>query len=314
MIELTWVGDALRAAGFFYWMLAIALLGVVLVKVKGVAGKAIGAIVVTALFGFLPVSALLKNHEAADARNAALAHFEMRCKSAGEKIHRTVENVEGLLLMKLRPDRINRSDQFELDDPYGHDLGGEGYIESFLKGSYPQPSAPIPGAPPRQGYQYVEAFDPKDGKRYRYTPGLKEVGKRAREYVERERLKDPNFPEVITQFAAIKNPAPEASLRYGVTYDDISTIEDRKVWVAGSSLRVIDLQTKEVLAERIGYMIDLGQGSTGGGRAPWLYAADNACPSFQRISGVVDPGGGSAAQRMQTLDFVEKVLKPKQVK
>ena len=28
-----------------------------------------------------------------------MAHFEMRCKTAGEKIKRTVENVEGLLLM-----------------------------------------------------------------------------------------------------------------------------------------------------------------------------------------------------------------------
>lgn len=51
--------------------------------------------------------------------------------------------------------------------------------------------------------------------------------------------------------------------------------------VEGSSLRVLDLQTNEVIAERIGYMMDWAQGSQAGGRSPWLFAADYACPSFQ---------------------------------
>ena len=54
-------------------------------------------------------------------RAARLAKAEAmlaeRCKTAGEKIHRTVDNVEGVLLMKLRPERINREDQFVMDDP-----------------------------------------------------------------------------------------------------------------------------------------------------------------------------------------------------
>lgn len=312
MLELTWVGDALRALGSLYWVLAIATLGVVLVRVKRNRRKLVGAIVVIALFGFLPVKTLLKNKEAEDLRKAAWAHFEMRCKGAGEKIHKTADNVEGVLLMKLRPDRINRSDQFALDDPYGRDFGGEAYVRSFLKGFEPRPAIPIPGAPPRYGYEYVEAVDPKDGQRYRYTPGIKAVGKKDAAYVARERLKDPSFSDTITQFAAIKNLAPGTPPRYGVTYEDISTPEDRKIWVAGSSLRVMDLQTNEVMAERIGYMIDLGQGATGGGRAPWLYAADNACPSFQRNPlRPLEPGHGASAQARQTADFVEKILKPK---
>ena len=82
-------------------------------------------------------------------------------------------------------------------------------------------------------------------------------------------------------------------------YDDIFIHEERKYWIAGSSLRVIDLAINEVMTERIGYMIDLGQGNTGGGRAPWLHATRHACPAFP---------GSRGDQSHQTLDFVEKVL------
>ncbi len=88
-----------------------------------------------------------------------------------------------------------------------------------------------------------------------------------------------------------------------MTFDDISTREDREYWIAGSSLKVIDLANNEVIAERIGYMVDWAQGSRAGGRSPWLFAADNACPRFSDRN-------GSSAQSYQALDFVEQVLKP----
>lgn len=50
----------------------------------------------------------------------------------------------------------------------------------------------------------------------------------------------------------------------GSTFDDISTHAEREYGIAGSSLRVIDLETKEVLAERVGYMVDMAQGSRAG--------------------------------------------------
>ena len=97
--------------------------------------------------------------------------FQERCKTAGEKIHRTVENVEGIFLVKVRPSEINYSHQFVMDDPYGRDLGGDGYIESFIVGEYQatHKGTPWPGSPTYLGYGYVEANDLKDGQRYRYT-------------------------------------------------------------------------------------------------------------------------------------------------
>ncbi|MDQ7990939.1 MAG: hypothetical protein REI09_15010 [Candidatus Dactylopiibacterium sp.] len=165
----------------------------------------------------------------------------------------------------------------------------------------------IAGAPPRNGYRYVEALA-EDGKRYRYTGEWKNV------LVTGTNVTSPNWGKqwYSREFVLEKQLATGPSPRYGVTYDDLSTREDREYWVAGSSLRVIDLQTQEVMAERIGYMWDPGQGNSYGGRSPWLLAANHACPGFQRNPfHPIPPGHGSSAQAAQTEDFVEKILIPK---
>ena len=86
----------------------------------------------------------------------AMAMWQERCRAAGEKIHRTVEGVEGVYLMKLRPDTVNYGEQFKLDDPYGSDFGGETYILNFLRGFHHQSTVvPYPGSPPRRGYPWT---------------------------------------------------------------------------------------------------------------------------------------------------------------
>lgn len=56
----------------------------------------------------------------------AQALFAERCK--------TVDNVDGVLLMRVRPNNKNFSDQFAMTDPYGHDFGGDDYVAWFLSG------------------------------------------------------------------------------------------------------------------------------------------------------------------------------------
>ena len=242
--------------------------------------------------------------EAATARyRAAAAHFEKRCNTvAGETILRTVDNVEGLLLLKVRPKRFNPYDQ-NAEDPYGQDLRGDGYIISFLDGrnekgslveNFPHDPADRYLEPWKRhriavkwGYRYVDAVDPKDGKRYRYTAYMDEVWKH-----------NPAYLEGVLRFTLRKQPAPEPPPRYGVTYEDITTPEERAVWIAGSSLKVIDLHTHEVIAERIGYLFDRGMGSKGGARAPWEQARKWSCPQAPRFA--------------QAREFVEKVLRIKQ--
>lgn len=241
-----------------------------------------------------------------DERQAkAMAMWRERCKTAGEKIYKKVEGVEGVYLMKIRPTATNYGNQYELSDPFGDDVGGDGYIMSFLRGFYTPPKEVNANTPPRHAYLYVEAQDPKDGQRYRYTGGMKVVGKKdvTHPNIQRALQLNPNFDVNNYGFVIDKVPAPGQAPRYGVTYDDISTREEREYWIAGSSLKVVDLQTSEVIAERIGYMVDWAQGSQVGGRSPWLLAANNACPQFADRH-------GASAQTNQTEKFVEKVLKP----
>jgi len=122
--------------------------------------------------------------------------------------------------------------------------------------------------------------------------------------VQLEIRRNPNFDLNIYDYVLERTPAKGPQPRYGVTYDDISTREERDYWIAGSSLRVVDLHTNEIIAERVGYMVDWAQGSTVGGRSPWLLAADNACPEFS-------PRHGATSQMFQSIRFVNKSLKSK---
>jgi hypothetical protein len=223
----------------------------------------------------------------------AEAMFAERCKKAGVFIHRTAENVEGVFLMKVRPEGTNYGDQFKMDDPYGHDSTGDRYVRSFLVGRNKNGYlTSTPEAQVSRGYHYVEAADPRDGNWYRYTGRVDEPWRQ-----------DTRYSKTYTRYVLDKTPISGIAPRYGVTYDDISTREERDYWIAGSSLKVIDLKTNEVIAERIGYMIDRAQGERGGGRSPWLLAAGNACPRFPVNAGHTDQVG-------QARNFVERALKP----
>ena len=256
----------------------------------------------TACSGHLAETSNSRDPKARLARAEAM--FQERCKTAGEKIYRTAEDVEGVFLMKIRPSGVNYDDQFALTDPYGNDSTGDTYIKTFLTGYHAKSSPPVRGVPPRQGYKYVEAIDPADGKRYRYTGRIDEPWRY-----------DSSYSKSYRRFVLDRVLSPASPALYAVTYDDISTREEREYWIAGSSLKVIDLKTNEIMAERIGYMMDRGQGNTSGGRSPWFWAADHACPTFQRNPFYPIPSGhGASAQSNQTEDFVEKILKPVQEK
>ncbi|MBX3124924.1 MAG: hypothetical protein KF854_17670, partial [Nitrospira sp.] len=198
------------------------------------------------------------------------------------------------LLMKVRPKHVNFGDQYAMDDPYGRDMGGDGYIKSFLEGKDLAGYVNVKNVV-QAGYRFVDVVDEKDGKRYRYTGQAEEAVKR-----------DPSYATGYYVFVLEKTLAIPPYPRYGVTYDDISTREDRDHWIAGSSLKVIDLEASEVIAERVGYIVDPGQGNISGGRSPWIIALDYACPNLFKY-GKASPGE-HAYPLDQARNFVEKVL------
>ena len=293
LIELTGFDSLLSLFGLLYWAIAIVALGLVLFRPKTRKNRMIATACVLLVFGILPVSGLIRHIESTQRAEAKAAHvakgierFKAYCqKKAGVKIHRTIEGVEGIYLMKVRTTG-NFNNQYAMTDPYGDDAHGDDYIMSFLYRREKNGQllawyvSRAEDPTDLRGYRFVEAIDPKDEKLYRFTGKVKAVRQMdvTAPGVKAELAKNPNYDVNIYEFVLDRELIAQRTARYGVTYDDISTHEDRDYWIAGSSLRVIDLQTNEVIAERIGYMMDYGQGPDGAARQGWTYARDSACP------------------------------------
>lgn len=232
----------------------------------------------------------------------SLAKFEELCKGSGVRITRTDSDVRGILLMKVRPEDYRYNNQYEFHDPYGNETGGDGYIMNFLRDNK---EARPPMEYGREGYEFVDVINPADGRRYRYTALWVPDGRKNTDApnVRKALERDPNYDLNIYRLKLRSVPATEPAPRYGITYDDLSTYEQRSLWIAGSSLRIIDLGTNEVIAERIGYLVDPARGSLAGARSPWLEAAKFACPEF--------PGRPAAVGQVQQASiFAKKVLTP----
>jgi hypothetical protein len=219
---------------------------------------------------------------------AAKALFDERCKTAGEKVYRTVENVEGVFVMKHRTEELNYGHQYKLDDPYGYAGAGENYLKLFVRGRPTVPAKTGELIDPANvvSYKFVEVADEAGTGFYRYTTPMPRD--------ESERITR-NGGGVVP---LVKVAITARTARYGITWDDVSTREDREHWIAGSSQKIVDLKTNEVIAERIGYMFDRALGDTSGGRSPWSAARDSACPplnekTFYFFDRVIQPTRGA---------------------
>lgn len=313
-LDLTPFGSLLTGIGILYWVVALGGAGLALWLPKRWWVKLPAAALVLTAFIY-PVAKHVEGkrqqHEETEARlDKAMALFQERCKTAGETITRTVENVEGVVWMKWRESSLNLSDQFKLDDPYGHDCGGDKCVINLLRVTRGV-GFNLEGAKRHPGvYDFVETVDPKDGHWYRYVGAMKLSPSWKPEEVarlKRETGRDPPSYSYLVSFD--REPIDKPAARYGITWDDISTRDDREHWIAGGALKVIDLQSTEVIAERIGYMIDRGQGAgrQGGFRSPWGFAVNWTCPEFPAIS-ASDPR--RVRSYRETAEFVSKALKP----
>lgn len=311
MIELGPGADLFRMVGWLFWILVFGALLAGLLIPKGWIAKLGAASLVVALFMAFPGRWAWEQKQESDAFRARLskaeALFKERCKTAGEKIYRTVEGVEGFMLMKVRPYQPDAGYNQNTVDPYGaaRNPGGASYIFSLLAGQHQNIWENR-----QSDYGFAETIDPRDGVRYRYTvvfgvpkagipPGGKLIDSiNGEEYLGPEEGSPPR--RVI-----LRQPATGEPLRYGIDFEDLTTPEERSQWVAGGAVRIIDLQTKEIVAERIGYMMDRGLGGgAGADRSPWGFAALAwSCPNRPPNS-IFD----SESTRL----FVLNILKPKE--
>ncbi|MFG6460731.1 hypothetical protein ACG04Q_04040 [Roseateles sp. DXS20W] len=232
----------------------------------------------------------------------AKALFEERCKTAGVVIRRTVTDVEGIELTKIRqPIPWGGREYFDPMYPEAAlavEYRGNDYINQFLmtesidwrdpqeRGTLNTPDFDAGSKYPlKRGYRFIEYLDPGKGSRFRaqldsYPPGTNLWGK---------------SPKLI----AIASSATQ----YALDYEDIVNPEDRQLWVAGTVLKVVDKQTGEVIAQLTRYIWDSGFGATSTSRRPWEHAGSRRsqiCPSI--------PGAAQDTSRK----FVDAVLIPKQ--
>lgn len=286
-LDLTPFASVLTGVGVIYWLLALAAL-IVAVKVpKTRRSRLLATLAALCLLAYLPASGIVRSYSARSALAEATAHFEMRCKTSGEKVTRTVANVEGVVWMKWRARETNFDDQFKLDDPYGRDCGGEDCIAQLLRVTSGAELNPEEAQRHRTGYRFIESLDPRDGQAYRYVGVIKLPDSWTPAKIEEHRkTTGADVPSFSYRFLIERAPIAAYTAGYGVMWDDISSPDDRKRWIAGSSFKVIDLSSNELLAERIGFLFDRGLGSTGGARSPWTWARvyGPACPPIVRLN------------------------------
>jgi hypothetical protein len=321
-LDLTPFGPLLSGAGGAYIALALSLVCIALWLPKTRIAKAGLALAFLTAFSYPlvrraePVKPVLNAAPAAHSASqltAAMTLFAERCKNAGEKIVRTIENVDGVVWLKWREKYSNAdnfADQFKLNDPFGRDCGAEDCVANLLRVTAGSGLRPEEARRHSLGFRWVETVDPADGLRYRYRSVIRSVHTRTpqelQEYKKNEG-RDPG-PDVFGRTLQRERIA-EFRSRHGILWEDISTREDREHWIAASSLKVIDLVTNEVLGERIGYMIDPGQGSQAGFRSPWLEAVQKACPAFPS-NAPSDLRPRRNYMTTETLAFSIRVLKP----
>jgi hypothetical protein len=294
MLELGAGADILRGIGGLYLCLIAVLVGVALWFPQRWWQKALGVLVVLLIF---MGPAYIRNRERSqqvDAQKAryavAKALFDERCKTAGEKIYRTVDNVEGVLLVNPRPNRSNadRANRDWLGAGFPGESGGAQYIMEFLYFNKPQSGMNgrelgwIRGG--IQGYPYVDTGE--QGKHLRYT--LRPES----QYVYGS---DPIKAYGKQELVAAALP------RYAISYENIEDPEGRANWIAGGRVAIVDRTNGELLGEFVRYAFESGFGNVSGERSPWGFASQ--CP-------VTSYGGSSGHIR----SFVEQVIKPKQEK
>ncbi|MBL0207397.1 MAG: hypothetical protein IPP84_05315 [Propionivibrio sp.] len=223
----------------------------------------------------------------------ARALYEEKCKTVAKReIYRTVPDVEGIVLLKVRPvpGAKEWADLMWPGAVFADESYGDHYISTFLgyeysslpKGDWIKDRQLVPVSPTNRGYintdrrpgglagyRYVDVIDEKDGKRYRYTARYDEPWRT-----------DSSYSKSYVRFNLDKTPAPDPSPRYGVTFEDHVIPEERELGVASSTVKVIDLQSNEVLGELTRYAWGATKPS-GANPSPWLTA--KKCPSGDGI-------------------------------
>jgi hypothetical protein len=171
---------------------------------------------------------------------------ELCAKHAGDKINRRVEGVEAVFQMKARDSSAeitHKRNQYTMEDPFGAigDVGSGRSPRLFLGRS-------------------------SESKRYEIFERPKNAGA----------VKGPPYLQFVVSKKADVDRGPVSSTevnvlssRYGYRWEDLSTEDMRRRWIAGGRIQIMDLQSGQLIAERTGFVFarDLNGGLA---KYPWV--------------------------------------------
>ena len=171
-------------------------------------------------------------------------YFDHLCKTeAGEFIYKTVENVEGLYIMRPRERATDYEIEhlYALEDPYGQVLGvshgaGDYYVQPAI-GKYRFLEEPLhQKEPPLKTIKYHRYYrDPKAHPGKDFQTAI-----------------DGRFVRV--PYVVAEQEVETLQSRYGYSWRGITRPHDRELGIAGGEIIVLDLQTNEVLGVRRGFI------------------------------------------------------------
>lgn len=219
-----------------------------------------------AVYGYLEFKAAT---EATSYQEDVAYVTELCAKYGVDKIYKTIENVEGVFQMKA----YNPDPDFQWADQYG-------MAEPWALAQYGDLSSSLSRLNVRgTGYWFIEQQSndgTKQGKPY----------KRRLLTSTSIKVDNPNTDAAVSKenFALERKEINVQALksRYGYTTEDLSTKELRKRWIGGGKLKIIDLQTNEVLAERTDYYRATGPG------VKMAWAGGISCRRGESIPGFIN--------------------------
>lgn len=168
-------------------------------------------------------------------------YFDHLCKTeAGEFIFRTVNNVEGVYMMRPRKEATDYELEhlYTLEDPYDatDDTNPQDYLVQ----------------PPFGQYQFMESPHIKDETDsshpyVRYFRGSEKESKK--DYVYMDGARSHRVPYIVKTEDVLSLRS-----RYGYIWRGIPRPHDRELGIVGGELIVLDLQTNDVLGVRRGFI------------------------------------------------------------
>jgi hypothetical protein len=261
--ELLGLSSILGSLAVAYWFFAAACIALALYLPKDKRKKTVAAIAAVIVFGVLPAKSYFDKRERDAYAAEAWAYFKKLCSDeSGEKIYKRFSGVKSVFVTKpLAPaSEKDLFDQFWNGDPYSNATPHSGRAESAAW-KLASKTLPVEFGKRGNGFEFVESIDPLANQ---------ESVKKYWEEEGKERSERITLP----------------TSRFAISWEDRSTALDRKYWIARSHLTIVDQTTGDKVAERIGFQIEPGFGSTGGHRRPWLAGRGprSTCPEAHDFS------------------------------